>query len=101
VYDDTNTTHLDPVTSDRIKQLRDRSARLSNGDAQNLELIGRAVADLGFLLAALIESKPVTARDCEMARRQVGCRFGWPAAVTVITTVLIAAGIALTAVLKT
>lgn len=88
------TSNLDPTVKDTCDRLRENSRRLQNGGAEDKEVLARALADIGFLLATFFEAQPVTRRQCEErsariveeGRPQRG--LTWPTAVTIITVIV-------------
>lgn len=61
---------LPPETRTIVDELRAQSRRLQNGNEGDLALIGRAVSNMGFLMAHIIEARHPTAAECSERHEQ-------------------------------
>ena len=68
---DSNHHELDPAVKDSVDRLRNISKSLQNGSSADTGAIGRAVGDIGFLVANIVESQPPTRRKCDDNRRDM------------------------------
>lgn len=72
------------MTNVLLSKLRDKAGSLTNGHRGDVALMGEVVADMAVVLADLSE------HGCAVQCRP---RFGWPAAVTVISVLVGAVGL--------
>lgn len=114
-YQPSNNNHneLDPAVKDSVDRLRKISENLQKGNSGDIEAIGRGVADIGFLVANIVESQPPTGRKCyenrqnilnhvekqiaDVNRKTSGRGVNLPTALTIISIVAAITGVILKA----
>ena len=86
-----NNGQLSPVVKQTCDRLRASSMALQNGKSEDPKAMGQAIADIGYLLANIVESEFPTKASCEAFRSEIsdeikkGNGINGPTAVTIIT----------------
>ena len=97
----------DPATKETVKRMRKNAEKLRNGESENIQTIGRTVADVADLIAALVDAGLMTKDSCDENRKEIEKEIerksgnkgiNTQTAIAIISTVAIVAGVVLTIV---